>query len=95
MINSAHLPQNPGGLESLILGVRVILCTVSMITSPRLMECGLHERIPVRNVIVDEASQIQLGDLLPMFHYFSATLMRCCLVGDHKQREFRPTTGDS
>jgi hypothetical protein len=31
------------------------------------------------------ASQIQLGDLLPMLHIFGSSIKRLCMVGDHKQ----------
>jgi hypothetical protein len=34
------------------------------------------------------ASQIQLGDLLPMLHIFGSSIKRLCMVGDHKQRMF-------
>ncbi|KAF9510873.1 hypothetical protein BS47DRAFT_1249813, partial [Hydnum rufescens UP504] len=36
-------------------------------------------------LIVDEASQIQLADYIPVFHRFHKSLKRVCFVGDHKQ----------
>lgn len=35
------------------------------------------------------ASQIQLGDLLPLIHLFGSEIERICLVGDHKQRGYQ------
>lgn len=44
--------------------------------------------VPVETLIVDEASQIPLGDYLYAFHTFASTLRRVCFIGDDKQREF-------
>ncbi|PVF95895.1 hypothetical protein CPB86DRAFT_555029 [Serendipita vermifera] len=85
MCTSALLPKNPAEVKTFLGDARVILCTLSMLTYPRLRQLGFHTIIPVENVVVDEASQIQLGDLLPMLHIFGSDIKRLCMVGDHKQ----------
>lgn len=45
-------------MAAFLRGTRVILCTLSMLTSPRLQELGFSEIIPVNNVVVDEGSSI-------------------------------------
>ena len=38
-------------------------------------------------VIVDEASQIEVGDYLPLLHLFRTSLKKLVFIGDDKQRE--------
>ena len=40
---------------------------------------------PVNIVIFDEASQIEVGDYVPVFHRYSRTLRKVVFIGDHKQ----------
>jgi hypothetical protein len=61
----------------------VILCTLSMLSSLRPQ---LVQIVPVETLIVDEASQIPIGDYLYAFHAFALTLRRACFIGDDKQR---------
>lgn len=85
MHTSAELPRSTGEVRSFLGDTRIMLCTLSMLTSPRLRNLNFFEHIPVKNVVIDEASQIQLGDLIPMIHIFQTDLKRICLVGDHRQ----------
>jgi hypothetical protein len=41
--------------------------------------------VPVEIVVVDEASQIEIGDYLPMLSLFQTTLQKLVFIGDDKQ----------
>ncbi|KAJ7158645.1 P-loop containing nucleoside triphosphate hydrolase protein [Mycena filopes] len=68
---------------SRIKGCQVILCTLSMLSSRWLSK--FTNQIPVNAIIVDEASQIEIGDYLPAFSNFQTSLRKICLIGDDKQ----------
>jgi hypothetical protein len=44
--------------------------------------------VPLRTLVIDEASQIQIGDYIPAFMTFSLSLRKVCFIGDDKQRTF-------
>jgi superfamily I DNA and/or RNA helicase len=54
-----------------------------MISSPRLPE--LSQVVPVINVVIDEASQIEISQYVPLFKSFGRTLRNLCFIGDDKQ----------
>jgi hypothetical protein len=58
---------------------------MSMLSNNRMMSCGLPRLVPVQTVIVDEASQIEVGDYLPMVDRFKTTLKKIACIGDDKQ----------
>ena len=74
-------PEN----ERLLLGCRVILCTISMLSSKRLTTVGITEVVPVQTVIIDEASQIEAGGYLPILAQYKTTLRKMVFIGDDKQ----------
>jgi superfamily I DNA and/or RNA helicase len=41
--------------------------------------------VPIQTVIFDEASQIEIGDYLPMLVRFRPTLRKLIFIGDNKQ----------
>jgi hypothetical protein len=84
MIVSDRLPK-PGALQKTLQGSQVILCTLSMISNPRLQVVGLTQMVPIINVIIDEASQIEVGQYVPLFNSYGKTLRKICFVGDDKQ----------
>jgi superfamily I DNA and/or RNA helicase len=43
--------------------------------------------VPIHTVIFDEASQIEVGDYLPLLHRFRHSLQKLVFIGDDKQRE--------
>ncbi|KAG1841682.1 hypothetical protein DFJ58DRAFT_807874 [Suillus subalutaceus] len=53
---------------------RVILCTLSMLSN--LCIKGIALQVPVETVIFDEASQIEVGDYLPLLQRFQPTLRK-------------------
>ncbi|KAG2051633.1 hypothetical protein BDR06DRAFT_983427 [Suillus hirtellus] len=62
---------------------RVILCTLSMLSNPRIEE--FTRQVPVQTVIFDEASQIEVGDYLPLLQRFQHSLQKMVFIGDDKQ----------
>ncbi|KAF6742052.1 hypothetical protein DFP72DRAFT_218314 [Ephemerocybe angulata] len=68
-----------------LAGCKVILSTLSMLSNPLLYTFTKH--IPIRSLIVDEASQIEIGSYIPAFTTFLPTLRKLCFIGDDKQCE--------
>ena len=86
MIVSDRLPKT-GALKKALDGSQVILCTLSMISYPKLQDSGFVHAVPVINVIIDEASQIEVGQYVPLIKMFGHTLRKLCFIGDDKQCE--------
>jgi hypothetical protein len=72
-------------IRQLLLDTRVILCTLSMLSHHRIG--GFTCQVPVQTIIFDEASQIEVGDYLPLLQCFSRSLQKMVFIGDDKQRE--------
>jgi hypothetical protein len=51
-------------LERIIGGSTVVLCTLSMLSNPILDEHGLYTLVPMERLIVDESSQIDVGEFM-------------------------------
>ncbi len=69
-----------------LLDSRIILCTLSMLTHERMST--IARIVPVQTIIFDEASQIEVGDYLPVIHRFASSLQKMVFIGDDKQRAF-------
>ncbi|KAH7913561.1 P-loop containing nucleoside triphosphate hydrolase protein [Hygrophoropsis aurantiaca] len=83
VIRSDSFSDDIVGASRLILGSRVMLCTLSMLSNSKL---DVFTRlVPVSMVIFDEASQIEVGDYIPMLHRFQTTLRKVVFIGDDKQ----------
>lgn len=78
----------PVDASRLLLDCKVILCTLSMFSNPAINEF-LRVR-PVEMMILDEASQIECGNYLPIFHLFHSTLAKLVFIGDDKQCDLSP-----
>jgi superfamily I DNA and/or RNA helicase len=76
-----------GPIQRALQGTQVILCTLSTISNPKLQRVGVTQVVPVVNVIIDEASQIEVGQYVPLFKTFGKSLRKICFVGDDKQRK--------
>ena len=86
IIRSDNFSQDVVSMERQLAGSRVILCTLSMLSHHRL---PLFTRlVPVEVVIVDEASQIEIGDYIPMLHLHERTIRKLVFIGDDKQCEW-------
>ncbi|KAI0784597.1 AAA domain-containing protein, partial [Abortiporus biennis] len=73
------------GLQVALDGCRVILCTISMLSHPLLVSAGFTQLVPLDTVIVDEASQIEIGDYFPMISMFGRNISKLVFIGDDKQ----------
>ncbi|KAG1741642.1 P-loop containing nucleoside triphosphate hydrolase protein, partial [Suillus lakei] len=62
----------------------VILCTLSMLSSSALRKNGGFNAAPLRSLVVDEASQIEIGDYIPLFTSHTS-IRKVCFIGDDKQ----------
>ena len=68
-------------------GVPVILCTLSMLAHSRIDM--FTKANPVHTLVVDEASQIGIGDYLaPLLNFPS--ISKICMIGDDKQCKSLP-----
>ena len=79
--------SDPVVIDRLLLDTRVVLCTLSMLSSSRIDE--ITRRVPIQTAIFDEASQIEVGDYLPLLYRFRSSLQKMVFIGDDKQRETR------
>ncbi|KAH9976258.1 P-loop containing nucleoside triphosphate hydrolase protein [Lactifluus volemus] len=50
-----------------------------------LQDCGLLRLIPVKSLVIDEASQIDVFEFMHLFYKFSKVLTKVCFFGDPKQ----------
>ncbi|KAJ7678927.1 AAA domain-containing protein, partial [Mycena polygramma] len=83
LIRSDTLIDDLVATERLLLGSKVILCTLSMVSNNRIST--ITRLVPLQTVIVDEASQVEIGNYLPMIERFSTTLRKLVFIGDDKQ----------
>ena len=66
-------------------GVQVILCTLSMLSNSKV---GLISQAnPVTTLVIDEASQIEVGEYMAVFTAYMPSLRKLCFIGDDKQCE--------
>ncbi|KAG2154057.1 hypothetical protein DEU56DRAFT_726252 [Suillus clintonianus] len=79
-------------VSRLLLDTRVILCTLSMLSNPRISE--FTRQVPLETVIFDEASQIEVGDYLPLLQRFQPTLKKMVFIGDDKQHRMPVVIGN-
>ncbi|KAA1467651.1 hypothetical protein DENSPDRAFT_257146 [Dentipellis sp. KUC8613] len=83
VIRSDEFPADIVGVHRKLLDARVILCTLSMMSS---LKTPLFARVaPVQTVIIDEASQIEIGNYIPLLHKFKHSLAKIVFIGDDKQ----------
>ncbi|KAL1727284.1 P-loop containing nucleoside triphosphate hydrolase protein [Schizophyllum commune] len=83
LIRSDNFPENAMGAERMVLGARVMLCTLSCLSVDRIQ--SITKVVPLQTVLVDEASQIEVGDFVPMIHQYRETLQKIVFIGDDKQ----------
>ncbi|KAH7913562.1 P-loop containing nucleoside triphosphate hydrolase protein, partial [Hygrophoropsis aurantiaca] len=76
--------STPGFLSRELHDCPVILCTLSMIFSPILQRQSVFRYAPLKAVVIDEASQIEIGDYIPMFTSHKS-IRKICFIGDDKQ----------
>lgn len=64
LVRSDMLPCDRGDVERMVGGSPIILCTLSMLSNPILHERGLYHLVPVERLVIDEASQIEVGEFM-------------------------------
>jgi AAA domain len=65
---------------------KVMLCTLSMLSNHFIRK--FTSQVPIRILVVDEASQIEIGDYVTVFSDFHRTLCKAIFIGDDKQCMF-------
>jgi hypothetical protein len=56
MVVTSMLPKEAAAVRTFLGDTRVVLCTLSMITSPTLIKLDFYTHMPVNNVVVDEGA---------------------------------------
>jgi regulator of nonsense transcripts 1 len=74
---------NIASSKSNLKGCQIILCTLSMLSHPRINK--FTKEIPLKIMVVDEASQIEVGNYVSIFANFKHSLRKLCFIGDDKQ----------
>lgn len=74
----------PGLLQKHLKDCPVVLCTLSMLSSFALCRSGGFSAAPIKTLVIDEASQIEIGDYIPLLTSHS-TIRKVCFIGDDKQ----------
>jgi hypothetical protein len=72
VIRSDELPDSKLAIERAFGDATVVLCTLSMLSNPKLQACGLLDVIPVKSLVIDEASQIDVFEFM-VIQVFSQT----------------------
>ncbi len=85
MIRSDGFEADRVEVERQLLGSRVILCTISMLSNDRIDT--ITRLVPLQTVIIDEASQVEIGDYMPLLLRFRSMLHKLVFIGDDKQRK--------
>lgn len=64
LIQSDKLSDGPREAKDLMGKPKIILCTLSMLSSPSMDLVGIFKLVPVERLIVDEASQIDTFEFM-------------------------------
>ncbi|KAJ7761894.1 hypothetical protein DFH07DRAFT_814455 [Mycena maculata] len=83
LIRSDQFVDDIVATERQLLGSKVILCTLSMLSSPGIST--IIRLVPPQTIIVDEASQVEIGNYLSVISRFSKSLRKLVFIGDDKQ----------
>ena len=86
MIRSDELTSRGFNARATLQRSQVILCTLSMLSSQPLQRSGILRVVPIKTMVVDEASQIEIGDYIAVFTEHKS-IRKVCFIGDDKQCE--------
>ena len=84
MIRSDELTSRGFNASATLQRSQVILCTLSMLSSIALKRSGILRVVPIKTMVVDEASQIEIGDYIAVFTEHKS-IRKVCFIGDDKQ----------
>ncbi|EIW84319.1 hypothetical protein CONPUDRAFT_50679 [Coniophora puteana RWD-64-598 SS2] len=80
------------GVQRELQGCSVVLCTLSMLSNPVLHRQNIFKTFPLRTLIIDEASQIEVGEYFSVFNSHD-TIRKVCFIGDDQQYRMPPQIG--
>ncbi|KAF7327654.1 Regulator of nonsense transcripts 1 [Mycena kentingensis (nom. inval.)] len=83
VVRSDEISDDYVALERRLYGSRVVLCTLSMLSNYSISI--ITRVIPFQTLIVDEASQIEVGAYLPLLERFMSSIRKLVFIGDDKQ----------
>ncbi|KAL1674028.1 P-loop containing nucleoside triphosphate hydrolase protein, partial [Schizophyllum commune] len=85
LIRSDEFPAATRELKMMMGDACVILSTVSMLSNPKLHQLRMFTDVmPVERLVIDEASQINVFEFMPLVAKFSK-ISKICFFGDPKQ----------
>jgi hypothetical protein len=64
VIRSTDLPDSVNVVSKMFRGITVVLCTLAMLSNPKLADCRLIDILPVNSLVIDEASQIDVFEFM-------------------------------
>jgi regulator of nonsense transcripts 1 len=67
LIRSDELPNSLQEISTTFQGTTLVLSTLTMLSNPKLEDCGLLRLIPVRSLVIDEASQVDIFEFMVIF----------------------------
>ncbi|KAF8994638.1 P-loop containing nucleoside triphosphate hydrolase protein, partial [Cyathus striatus] len=76
LIRSDKLPNDKVGMERLFNGSSIVLSTLSMLSNPVLEINGSFDLVPVKRLVIDEASQIRVFEYMVCLYCRLLTLQR-------------------
>ncbi|KIY44152.1 hypothetical protein FISHEDRAFT_52091, partial [Fistulina hepatica ATCC 64428] len=76
-----------------LLGCKVFLCTLAMLSN-NFVQKKFMKAAPLHSLVVDEASQIQIGDYIAVFSNMYHDLHKVIFIGDDKQYRMPPQLGN-
>ncbi|CAA7262308.1 unnamed protein product [Cyclocybe aegerita] len=82
---SDELPTDKVAMERELGGSQIVLSTLSMISNPALHDNGTFDIIPVKRLVIDEASQINIFEFMHILVRFQSSLQKVCFFGDPQQ----------
>lgn len=85
LIRSDELVEDAVATERQLQGSRVVICTLSILSND--MISTITRQVPLQTVIFDEASQIEIGDYIPMLLRYHSSLRKLAFIGDDQQRK--------
>ena len=84
IIKSGEFKAGPT-LDERLKECKVILCTLSMLSNYKIKL--FTSKVPVKTVVVDEASQIATSNYMAPLKAFP-TIQKLCFIGDDKQCKY-------
>ncbi|CAE7192205.1 unnamed protein product [Rhizoctonia solani] len=86
VIRTTNLNDKNKKTKEHLQGKRLILCTLASLSNPAVEKLVMFRHVPLRNLIIDEASQIDMtSEFMHLFFRHRNTLRNVCWFGDPMQ----------